>query len=136
LTVPILDTNILLRHLTGDHVDHSPRATAFMQRVEAGEVQVRLLDTVVFETVFTLQKRFKQSKRDIRDNLLPIIDLPDVLSGSKKRLHETFALYVERNISFGDAFHVRVALDEEGGEIVTFDRAIGRIPGVSRTEPA
>jgi len=107
-----------------------------MRLVEAGDVRVRLLDTVVFETVFTLEKHFNRSKRDIKDNLLPIIDLPDVVSSSKRRLREAFALYVDRNISFGDALHVRVALDEEDGQIITFERAIGRIPGVKRTEPA
>jgi len=31
---PLLDTNILLCHLLGDHADHSPRAQAFIGQVE------------------------------------------------------------------------------------------------------
>lgn len=54
---PLLDTNILLRHLLQDHPDHSPRATAFLKRVEDRELTVRSTEIVVFETVFTLQRR-------------------------------------------------------------------------------
>lgn len=34
-----LDTNILLRHLLQDDPQQSPRATAFLLRVENGEVE-------------------------------------------------------------------------------------------------
>lgn len=52
---PFLDTNILLRHLTHDHPEHSPRATALLRRNGAGEVTVEIADIVVFEnaTSFT-----------------------------------------------------------------------------------
>ncbi len=51
---PFLDTNVLLRHLTNDHADHSARATAFLTAVEVGQIRVRTADSVIFETVFTL----------------------------------------------------------------------------------
>jgi predicted nucleic acid-binding protein len=31
MALPFLDTNILLRHLSQDHPDHSPRATALLK---------------------------------------------------------------------------------------------------------
>jgi predicted nucleic acid-binding protein len=56
MTAPLafLDTNILLRHLVGEPPDQARKASALMLRIEQGEVRVRLTDTVVFETVFTL----------------------------------------------------------------------------------
>lgn len=50
--LPFVDANIFLRHFTQDHPDHSPRATAFLGRVEAGEERARTADTVVFADCF------------------------------------------------------------------------------------
>ena len=59
MLLPFVDTNIFLRHLRGDHPDFSPRATAYLDSVERGEVKIRTSDTVVFETVFTLERFYR-----------------------------------------------------------------------------
>jgi predicted nucleic acid-binding protein len=103
--------------------------------VESGDVRVRIADTVVFETVFLLQKRHNVSKAQIRDSLLELIELPAVELPNKQRLRRVLDLYVEANMSFADAFHV--ALMEQLGieEIVSFDRDFDRVPGITRVEP-
>jgi predicted nucleic-acid-binding protein len=92
---PLLDTNLLLRHITGDHPEQSPRATACLRCVEAGEQKVRVTDVVVFETVYTLERHYRQLKAKIRDNLLPLLELPGILLPGKRRLRRTFDLYVD-----------------------------------------
>jgi len=67
-----IDTNIFLRHLRGDHPDMSPRAQALLERIERQELKARTADTVVFETVYTLQRGYKQPKAAIRDAFLPL----------------------------------------------------------------
>jgi uncharacterized protein len=85
MTLSFLDTNIFLRHLLQDDPNHSPRASAFLKRIEAGETKVRTSDTVIFETVFTLQKVYRQPKAAIRDTLLPLLELPGIVLPSKRR---------------------------------------------------
>jgi len=75
---PFLDTNILLRHITGDEPNHSPRATDYLQRIEQRELTVRTADTVVFETVYSLQRVDRMSRPDIRDAILPLLALPGI----------------------------------------------------------
>jgi predicted nucleic acid-binding protein len=130
-----LDTNILLRHLLQDDPDQSPRATRYLGRVEAGEVTVRTADTVVFETVFTLQRQYRVPKREIRERLLSIIRLPGILLPGKRRLEEAFDLYVERNVSLLDAYHAILMQRLRLTDIMSFDRDFDRIPGVRRLEP-
>jgi predicted nucleic acid-binding protein len=91
-SLPFLDTNILLRHLTHDHADHSPRATRYLSRIEGGDLKVRTADSVVFETVFTLQRQYHQAKATIRELVLPIIELPGVVLPGKTRLGAVFDL--------------------------------------------
>lgn len=130
-----LDTNILLRHLLQDHDEQSPRATAYLARVESGELKVRTADTVVFEAVYVLQRIYSVPRAQIRDKLLPLIDLPGVELPGKRRLHKVFDLYVDLTISFADAYHA-VLMERLGTrEIISYDRGFDRVPGVRRLEP-
>jgi len=130
-----LDTNILLRHLLQDHPDQSPRATAYLARIEQGEIEVYTADTVVFEAVFTLQRHYKVSRSRIRDNLLPLLQLPGVVLPGKQKFHKVFALYVEQTLPFADAYHA-VLMEHLGlSQIVSFDTDFDGIPGISRREP-
>jgi predicted nucleic acid-binding protein len=130
-----LDTNVLLRHLLADHAEHSPRATAFLARIERGELQVRLADTVVFETVFTLQRHYHQPRVAIRDALLPILELPGIVLPGKRRFRRTFDLYIALNLPFADAYHAALTQHLKLDGIASFDRDFDRIPGITRVEP-
>lgn len=130
-----IDANIFLRHLLQDHPDHSPRATAYLARIERGELRARTADTVLFEVVFTLQRSYRQPKALIRDVVLPLVDLPGIVLPGKRRFHDVFALYVDRNIAFADAYHTVLMRALGLEEIVTFDRELDRVPGIKRVEP-
>ena len=135
MALPFLDTNVLLRHLLQDHPQQSPRSTAYLARVEHGEIKVRTADTVVFETVFTLQRQYGVSKEDIRDNLLPLLELPGIVLPGKRRLRKVFDLYVDLNLPFADAYHVALMQRLGLRHIVSFDKELNRVPGVTRMEP-
>jgi predicted nucleic acid-binding protein len=133
--LPFLDTNIFLRHLLQDEPNHSPRATAYLARIQAGQTQGCIAETVVFEIVFILERTHKQGKSAISDSVLPLIELPGLVVPNKRRFREIFDLYVRLNISIVDAYHAvtmcRLGLDE----IVSFDRGFDRIAGIRRIEP-
>ncbi|MCL5025205.1 MAG: PIN domain-containing protein [Chloroflexi bacterium] len=130
-----LDTNIILRHLLEDHPEQSPRATAYLQRVENGEIELRTADTVVFEAVFTLQRHYRQPKERIREAVLPLIELPGIILPGKRRFRRVFDLYVDLNLSFADAYHAVLMEHLRLDEIITFDRGFDRVGGVKRLEP-
>ncbi len=135
MSVPFLDTNILLRHLLDDEPVQSARATACLMRVERGELTVRTSDLVIFETVVTLQRTYRRSKSEIRDVLLALLELPGIVLPGKRDYRRVFDLYVGGNLPFADANHIvlmqRLGLDE----IVSFDRDFDSIPGIRRVAP-
>ena len=131
-----LDTNFLLRHVLQDHSDQSARATALIVAVERGQRTVRLADTVVFEAAYTLEKTYRVPRPTIRDALQPILDLPGIILPGKRLYHQVFDLYVrEQGLSFADSYHVSLAIQLELPTILSFDRKVGRVPGISRAEP-
>jgi uncharacterized protein len=134
--IPFLETNVFVRHLTGDEPNHSPRATAFFDRIQRGELMVRTADTVVFETVFTLQSYYRVPRNAIRDGLLPVLELPGIVLPGKQRYREMFDLYLAHpSISFADCYHAVLAKQLGLTAIVSFDRDFDRLPGVTRIEP-
>jgi predicted nucleic acid-binding protein len=130
-----LDTNILLRHLLGDEPTQSPKATAYVQAIEQGQSRARISDIVIFEVVFTLERGYRRSKAEIQGAVLSLIELPGILLPTKRKFRDVFRLYVEKNLSFADAYHV-VMMQKLGlTEIVSFDRYFNRIATVKRVEP-
>jgi predicted nucleic acid-binding protein len=134
MTLAFLDTNILLRHLLQDDPEQSPKASAFLKQIEEGSVKVRTADTVIFETVFTLQKAYRQPKAAIRDALLPLIDLPGIELPNKRRFRKVFSLYVDTNLPFADAYHAVLMEQLHLTEVVTFDTDFDKIEGITRVK--
>jgi predicted nucleic acid-binding protein len=132
---PFLDTNVLLRHLLQDEPDQSPRATAFLKRVEQGEIQVHTSDVVIFETVFTLERRYGGRKAQIRAALLPILELPGILLPGKRKFRKVFALYADLNLPFADAYYAVLMERLHISEIISFDTDFDKLPGITRLEP-
>jgi len=90
---------------------------------------------VVFEVVYTLQRSYRNPKAQIREALLPLLELPGIILPGKRRLRAVFDLYVESNISFADAYHAVLMKGAGIDQIVSFDREFDRVPGIERVEP-
>ncbi|HYI25085.1 MAG TPA: PIN domain-containing protein [Thermomicrobiales bacterium] len=132
----LLDTNVLLRHVLQDHADHSPRSLAFFELVEQGEQVVRLVDTVVFETVYTLERSYGVQRQEISDVLQPLLRLPGVVLPGKRIYGQVFDLWLrEPSLSFADSYHLCMAHQLGISKIMTFDRKLNRHPAVERIEP-
>ena len=132
---PFLDANVILRHTLQDHPDHSPRATALIGRIEAGEQEVQTEDAVVFEVVFTLERTYKVPRQRIREGLLNLLSLPGVKLRGKRRYRRAFELYLAHHrLSSADCFYVAV-MEAAGLRLISFDRGFDRIASLRRTEP-
>lgn len=130
-----LDTNVLLRHLVREPPEQPRKASTLLLRIEQSEVRVRLTDTVIFETVFTLQRYYKRRPAEIRDALLPLLDLPGILLPGKGRLRRAFTLYVDSHLPFADAYHAALLHDLRITTVYSFDPHFDRITGLTRIEP-
>ena len=132
-----LDTNILLRYLTGDDEHKASASFGLLVRVERGEEIVVTSDLVIAETVFTLQspRGYGVARQLIRERLEPIIALRGLRLPRKSLYARAFDLYCGSRISFADAYNV--AYMEHNGlhEIYSYDTDFDRVEGISRVEP-
>ncbi|HLH60209.1 MAG TPA: PIN domain-containing protein [Ktedonobacteraceae bacterium] len=130
-----LDTNILLRFLTGDDKQKAQKALNLFMRIERGEEKVITSSSVIFEAVFTLQKMYKLSREEIRDKILPIISLRGVHLADKGLYYRAFDIYVNKNVSFVDAYNAAFMISEEIFNIYSWDTGFDKIEGIVRLEP-
>ena len=137
MTVPFLDTNIVLRHLLRDDPQFAPACLALFQAIERGEVAVWTSDLVIAEVVFVLSNKrtYNVDRETIRDSLLPIIELPGIKLANKRLYRRVFALYTSLPLDYIDAYHAALMEQRESRELYSYDTHFDRLPGVRRLAP-
>lgn len=130
-----LDTNIILRHLLRDDEEKATASKALLARLERGDARARTSDIVVAEVVFVLERSYRVPKEEIRDHVLPIILFPGLMLPSKRLYLRAFELYVERNISFADAYNAALMEKLKIAQVASYDPHFDRIEGIHRFEP-
>ncbi|PTM97455.1 type II toxin-antitoxin system VapC family toxin [Mycoplana dimorpha] len=109
-----IDTNVLVRYLTNDHPDQSPRARAV---VEGTAVFVAV--TVVLEAEWVLRSAYGYARTDVARALRAFAGLPTVTFEDAAAIAAALDL-AEEGMDFADALHLRKAAACDG--MVTFDR--------------
>ena len=130
-----VDANVFLRYFTDSDPAKAQRAKALLERVERGAEKVTTDTLVVFETVFTLQRTYKVPKVQIREMMADLLALPGIQLRGKRLILDALDLYVEKNVSFVDAY-LAVAMKARGlSEIYSWDTEFDKLPCITRIEP-
>ena len=100
----LIDTNVIVRYLIGDHAEHLAIATTLFTQVERGEVEVIILVSVVMGAFFVLTKFYQLPKAEVIDDLKNIFAFAGVINVDKFQIIETLNLVLYKNIDFVDAW--------------------------------
>src|SRR5436190_24007213 len=94
----LLDTNVIVRFLTGDHPTHSPRSRTLFARAAAGDVTLVVTDLAMAETAWVLQSFYSLDRDAITAALNDLIDSAGIEVENKETL-----LRALRNLAYTDA---------------------------------
>jgi uncharacterized protein len=130
----LLDTNVIVRFLTGDHPAHSPRSRSLFARAAAGDVTLVVTDLALAETVWVLQSFYKLDRGAIAAALKDLIESADIEVQNKARLMSALRSFTQTDVNFVDAYHAAIA-GAESIAIASFDRDFDQFAGVKRVEP-
>ncbi|MGE3796178.1 MAG: PIN domain-containing protein [Dehalococcoidia bacterium] len=126
-----VDTNILVRHLTGDPADQAARATAFLADAD----ELLLADLILAETVYVLESFYKAPRPQIADAMRSLIAMDRVVTIDPALLLRALEVYELDRIDFAEAYLVAQAESTGVNAIASFDRSIDRVSTVTRIEP-
>ena len=99
----LIDTNVIMRYLVGDHAEFLAKSTSLFEAVETGETQIVILDNVIMEAFFVLTKFYQLPKAEVIDDLKTILSFAGVINHDKLEIIETLNLVLYKNIDFVDA---------------------------------
>ena len=127
-----LDTNVLIRHLTGDPPEQARRATAFLTRAD----ELLLADLIVAEAVFVLESFYGVRRDRVAELVRSVIAFPAIVVVDAALLLRAIELYEVDRLDFAEAYLVASAETTGVGAVASFDRSIDKIASVQRIEPA
>lgn len=126
-----VDTNILVRHLTGDPPEMAERATRYL----ATERDLLLTDLVVAETVYVLESFYEAPRGQVAEAVRSLIAFDSMVCVDPALLLRALEVYETDRLDFAEAYLVACAESTEVGRVVSFDRTIDRVDTVERVEP-
>jgi predicted nucleic acid-binding protein len=129
---PFLDTNVLIRHLTGDPPAQARRATAFLERAD----ELLLPDLIVAEVVYVLESFYEVERQRVAELMRAIVGFPAVVVVDEALLLRALEVYEVERLDFAEAYLVASAEASGVGAIASFDRVIDRLTTVRRLEPS
>jgi predicted nucleic-acid-binding protein len=131
----VLDTNVIVRHLTQQPADQGAAASRFLAKADA----LLVTDVIVAETVHVLHSVYQASVETIATSLRALISMRSVELERGQVIRRTLDLYETAGMDFTDAYLVAVA--EAGGidQIASFDqgidKAVRHASAVTRRDP-
>ena len=126
-----VDTNIIIRHLTGDPPDLAARATAFL----AGSSELLLADLIVAETVYVLESFYEVPRAEVAELTRAVVAFPAMRTLDPALLLRSIEIYEIQGVDFAEAYLAASAEATGVAQVASFDRSLDRVPSITRIEP-
>jgi predicted nucleic-acid-binding protein len=126
-----VDTNILVRHLTGDPPAQADRATAFL----AANHELILADLILAEMVYVLESYYEHPRRQVAEAARSLLALPSMSVADPELLLRAIELYEADRLDFAEAYLCASAELSAVETVASFGRRIDRLATVRRVQP-
>lgn len=126
-----VDTNVLVRHLTGDPPPMATQATAYLRR----ERELFLADLVVAETVYVLESFYEAPREQVAQAVRSLLALDSIVAIDPALLLRAIEVFETESIDFAESYLVACAESTGVSRIASFDRSLDRLRTVERIEP-
>jgi predicted nucleic acid-binding protein len=126
-----IDTNVLIRHLTGDPPAQAARATRYLAEVD----ELLLPDVILAEIAYVLESFYETPRSKVAETLRAVLGFRAIAVVDHELAQRAVEVYDVDRLDFADAYLVACAERSGVGVIASFDRSIDRVETVRRVEP-
>ena len=129
--VYLIDTNVVLRYLLGDHPEFSLKAEAFMFDVSKGVKKAEILNVVIVECIYVMEKYYEIPKTEIVEKLSGILNFSGIVNPDRSEILEALLKYENSNIDIVDC--ILAARSSPEKVVISFDKDMKKLNAVSET---
>ncbi len=134
-----LDTNVIVRHLTGDDEEKAEACYQLLQRASRGEEILLTCEAIVAEVVYVLRSPrvgYHLTPDEIRARLVPILSLRGIRLPQKHVYINALNIFASApTLDFEDALAIAHMQQQGVDDIFSYDRDFDSIAGIRRLEP-
>ena len=127
----LVDTNVLVRHLTGDPSEQAVRATRFLSE----ERVLVVPDLVIAEMVYVLESVYGAARPTVAAAVRSVLTFDSIHVADESLLLRTVEVYEFDRLDIAESYLIAMAERTGVGVIASFDRSIDRVGTVRRVEP-
>lgn len=134
---PVIDTDIIIRLLTGDDLKKQAGAVKLFEKVEEGTLTLAAPDTVIADAVYVLSSKqlYKKSRQEVWELLIPLVRLSKFKVKNRRIVLSALALFATTNLDFGDAMIVAMMEQTGSKTVYAYDTDFDKMPGITRRVP-
>jgi predicted nucleic acid-binding protein len=130
----LVDTNILLRFLSGEPPSQAAAAKKLFDRASAGEIVLDVSPVIVAEALYTLLSFYGVERKVATEKLSVLLHQRGVKLRDAAQVFAALEHLQTLNVGFADAFLAACAADEKV-PVASFDRDLEKFKSVTRYEP-
>lgn len=137
MSLPYIDTDVLIRYVTGDDPQKQSRSAALLSQVEAGTLTLAAPVTVFADAVFVLSSKnlYHLPHSQVAAMLMPVVRLSHLKVKNRRALIEALDLYGSSALDFGDCMIIASMKQARSNVVYSYDRGFDRVIGITRREP-
>ncbi len=130
----LVDTNILLRFLTGEPVAQANAARNLFAQAIAGKAVLDISPVIVAETFYTLTSFYGVERKTAAEKISALLQQPGVKLREASQALSALRRLETTDVGFADAF-LAAGAAEESVAVASFDRDFDKFKGITRYEP-
>ena len=131
----LLDTNILVRFITGEPIDQANAVANLFRAAEAGKLKLAVLPMVLAEAVFVLTSFYEHPRAKVAEVLAHLISCPGFQADEPERMLHALKLFGAGKLDFVDCYLAAASI-RDGRALVSFDRDLAKLHGITARKPA
>ena len=132
--ITLLDTNVIVRFLTGNTDDKFKGIYDFFQDIEQGKISVELKLIVLFQTIFVLKSYYKVPKDKIVKAMKGLLKLKGLKIIQKKTVVSMMDIWDSNSIEIVDAYLIACLEKNSQSTLYSYDKDFDKFK-IKRKEP-
>lgn len=133
-----IDTDVIIRLLTGDDLAKQAAARTLFEQMEQGALSVTAPQTVIADATYVLHSKrlYNKPKEEVAALLIPLVSLPGFKIANRRAVLTALRFYgAHPHLDFTDA--LLIALMQHAGlpVVYSYDTDYDTFDGITRQEP-